>query len=94
MLVPLAQSGDRVEIYARSRSLATLLEAGQIRIAEDSRTSVLAPSEVGLRFNNWDRVRAERLPVLLVAAAGCGIAAVMFLLVVTGRLAYRGEVAA
>ena len=91
MLVPLAESADRVEIYARGRPLGALLQAGQVRIAEDARTSELTPSEVGLRFNNWDRVRAERLPVLLVSAAGCGVAALMFLLVVTGRLAYRGE---
>lgn len=91
MLVPLTGSGERVEIYVRGRSLATLLQLGQVRIAEDSRIRVLTPAEVGLRFNNWDRVRAERLPVLLASAAGCAVAALMFLLVVTGRLTYRRE---
>lgn len=37
MLVPLTGSGERVEIYVRGRSLATLLQLGQVRIAEDSR---------------------------------------------------------
>ena|SRR5437870_1172809 len=91
MLVPLAESTDRVEIYARGQPLAALLQAGQVRIAEDGRTSGLMPSDIGLRFNNWDRVRAERLPALLVSAAGCAVAALMFFLVATGRLAYRGE---
>ena len=91
MLVPLAESADRVEIYARGRPLTGLLQAGQIRITEDARTSELTPGEVSLRFNNWDRLRAERLPVLVASAAGCAIAAVMFLLVLTGRLAYRAE---
>ena len=91
MLVSLAESVDRVEIYARRRPLAALLEAGQLRIVEGGGSSVLAPSEVGLRFNNWDRVRAERMPVLLLFAASCGVTAFLFLLVVTGRLAYRGE---
>ena len=91
MLVPLAQSGDRVEIYARGRPLTALLEAGQIRLAGDAPAGVLTPGEVGLRFNNWDRVRVERLPLLLVSAAGCACTALMFLLVVTGRLVYRGE---
>ena len=91
MLVSLAESADRVEIYARGRPLAALLQAGQLQIAEGARTSALTASEVGLRFNNWDRVRAERLPALLVSAAGCGVAALMFLLVLAGRLAYRGE---
>jgi hypothetical protein len=96
-LVPLAQGTDRVEIYARGQPLVALLQAGQIRMAQQAGASVLAVSDVGLRFNNWDRVRATQLPTLVVAAAVCGIAALMFLLIVTGRLAYRperGEVAA
>jgi len=91
MLVPLAESADRVEIYIRGRPLAALLQTGQIRIAEDAHIGALIPSDIGLRLNNWDRVRAERLPGLLVSAAGCGITALMFLLVLTGRLAYRDE---
>lgn len=75
MLVPLAQAADRVEIYVRGEPLATVVD----------------PSDVGLRFNNYDRVRSERLPMLLVNAAGCGAAACMFLLILTGRLTYRRE---
>jgi len=92
MLVPLAESKDRVEIYVHGKPLAALLQAGKLRIAEDGGLSALATSDVGLRFNNWDRVRVERLPLLLVCAAGCGITACMLLLVLTGRLAYRGEI--
>lgn len=91
MLVPLAESGDRVEIYVRGGPLAAHLERGRVRLVEDTRTSVLTPGEVGLRFNNWDRMRATKLPSLLIAAAACGAAALMFVLVVAGRLAYRGE---
>jgi len=75
MLVPLAQSADRVEIYVQGRPIATVIEA----------------SDVGLRFNNWDRVRAERLPLQLVRASACGAMACLFVLILTGRLAYRGE---
>ena len=91
MLIPLADGKDRVEIYARGKPLASLLEAGQLHVAEDAGLSTLATSDVGLRFNNWDRVRVERLPLLLVYAAACGVTACMFLLVLTGRLAYRVE---
>ena len=91
MLVPLTGSQDRVEIYARGKRLLTLIEAGQLRIADDTGASVLAATEVGLRFNNWDRVRAERHPLFLTYAAACGAMAMLFLLVVTGRLAYRGD---
>ena len=91
MLVPLTGSQDRVEIYARGKRLLTLIEAGQLRIADDTGVSVVAATEVGLRFNNWDRVRAERHPLFLTYAAACGAMAMLFLVVVTGRLAYRGE---
>lgn len=91
MLVPLSESSDRVEIFAHGQPLADLLQAGRVHIVADARPTQLTPSEVGLRFNNWDRVRAERLPGLLASAAGSGVAALMFLLLVTGRLAYRGR---
>src|SRR4029434_6809702 len=91
MLVPLAESSDRVEIYARGKPLAARLETARVRIAKEGGSSTLAASEVGLRFNNWDRVRVERLSLLLMYAAGCGVTACIFLLVLTGRLAYRGD---
>ena len=91
MSLPLTESADRVRIYARDRPLSALLEAGQVRLVEDGRASALTPSEVTLRFNNRDQVRAAQLPWLLIPAAACGAAALMFLLLMTGRLAYRGE---
>ncbi len=91
MLVPVAEGEDRVEIYVRGKPLAALLEEGQLRIVEEGTSGTLAASEIGLRFNNWDRVRAERLPLLLAYAAACGITACLLLLALTGRLAYRGE---
>ena len=91
MRVPLADSKDRVEIYARGKPLMALLQAGQLRITEDGALDTLATSDVGLRFNNWDRVRVQRLPLMLVYAAACGAMACLLLLLLTGRLAYRGE---
>jgi hypothetical protein len=91
MAVPLTESMDRVEIYAHGEPLAALLKAGQVRIVEDGSTTVLAPGDVSLRFNNWDRVRAAQLPGLLIPAAACGAALLMLILLATGRLAYRGE---
>jgi hypothetical protein len=91
MLVPLSEGTDRVEIYARGRPLDGLIQAGQLRIVEDGSSSVLRTSDIGLRFNNWDRVRGDRAPRLLIYAASCGVVALMFLLIVTGRLDYRGE---
>jgi hypothetical protein len=91
LLVPLAESADRVEIYTRGRPIAAVLEAGQLRIVEGADSRVLSAGDFGLRFNNWDRTRAGRLPLLLVNAFACGATALLFLLVVTGRLVHRSE---
>ena len=93
LLAPLPDSKDRVEVYVRREPLAALLQAGQLRMEESGRSSVLATSDIGFRFNNWDRVRGERLGLLLVCAAVCGVTAVIGLLMLTGRLTYREEVA-
>jgi hypothetical protein len=91
MMVPLAETKDRVEIYVRGKPLAALIQEGGLQISENGASSALAASDVGIRFNNWDRVRAQRLPLLLTYAAACGIAAFLVLLVLSGRLAYREE---
>ena len=91
MLVPLAQSSDRVEVYVRGKPLATAIEAGELQIAGEGGSGALTTSDVAFRFNNWDRVRAERLPLQLVRASAAGAMACLFLLILTGRLAYRGE---
>ena len=65
--------------------------ATERRIAEADGGSVLTTSDIGLRFNNRDRVRVGRFPLLLGNAAVCGAIALMFLLILTGRLDYRGE---
>ena len=91
MLVPLEQGQDRVEIYVRGKPLGPLIEAGQLRLTDERGASVLTTGEVGLRFNNWDRVRADHLLMSLTSAAACGAMVTLFILVATGRLTYRGE---
>lgn len=91
MALSLAQSRDRVEIYARGKPLGALLEAKQLWIGDKAASTPLDAGEIGMRFNNWDRVRAARIPLLLTYAAVCGGGVVVLLLVATGRLSYRGE---
>jgi hypothetical protein len=91
MAVSLSDSRDRVEVYVRGKPLGALLAAGQLTMTDQAGSSALGANEIGLRFNNWDRVRAARLPMLLLHAASCGGGAVLLLLIATGRLAYRGE---
>jgi hypothetical protein len=84
MRLPLAQTADRVEIYVKDRPLLPLLESGKIRVADGS-PSVVAASDVGLRFNNRDRVRSEKMTSLLWDAALCGaVGSYLFVLAIGG----------
>jgi len=91
MLVPLAEGKDRVEIYVRGTLLGTMLDAGQLRVVDSAGAGVLTSRDIGLRFNNWDRVRAERVPGLLVYAAGTGVTLCLVILLLSGRLIVRPE---
>jgi hypothetical protein len=73
-----------VEIYVRGRPLGALLEARNLSMTDDSGSHALAPHEIRLRLNNWDRVRAARFPMLLLYEACCGGGAVLLLLIATG----------
>ena len=69
LMVPLTEAANRVRGYVAGKSLTALVEAGQLRIADGASSSVVAASDVGFRLNNYDRVRAERIPLLLAYAA-------------------------
>ncbi len=87
----LTESADRVQVFAEGRLLATLVEQKQVSITDGATSHVLTPQEIRLRLNNWDRVRIQRLPLLLTYAAAIGAGLVVILVTATGRLAYRGE---
>ena len=91
LALSLSETKDRVEIYIHGKPLDALLQARQLSVMDEAESGALAADEIRLRFNNWDRVRAARLPLLLVYAASCGGGVVLLLFIATGRLAYRGE---
>jgi hypothetical protein len=93
LMVPVAEAADRVRVYIDGKPLTALVGAGQLRIADGPSSNVVATSDIGFRINNYDRVRAERIPLLLAYAAMCGALTALTLVLLSGRLAYRGEVA-
>jgi len=92
LMVPLTEAADRVRVYVAGKPLTALVEAGQLRIADGASSRVVAASDIGFRLNNYDRVRAERIPLLLAYAAMCGALTALIVALLSGRLAYRGEV--
>ena len=92
MAVSLSESAKRVEVLVRGRSLRPLVDGGQIQLTTDSTAPVVSAGDITFRFNNWDRVRAQRIPVLLLYAFMIGVIGLLLILVLTNRLTYRGEV--
>jgi hypothetical protein len=73
-----------VEIYGRDELLQEHLRAERLQVLTDRWPVTLRASEVTLRFNNRDRVRAEQTPLLLGAAVGAAVASVLVLLNILG----------
>jgi len=92
--VPLYRElSGRKDIWWTPRTMLVPLAQAQDRVeiyVRGEPIGAVLQSEIGLRFNNWDRVRAAQLPVMVSSGAACGAMLVLLLLVATGRLAYRG----
>jgi hypothetical protein len=88
--VPLADASDRVEIYVHDVPLEEQIGAGRIQLVTDAGPTSIAGPDVRLRFNNWDRVRAQKLPILIGAAFCAGASSILLLLGILGRLPKRG----
>jgi len=84
MRVPLRESRDRAEIYVGGVSLHEQLKAGRLLLAGEQGTAAVDEAAISLRFNNWDRVRAQQISGLLSYAAGAGAAGVILLFGVLG----------
>lgn len=89
MRVPLRESRDRVEIYAAGVLLQEHLKSGRLLLAGEQGTARLDEASIGLRFNNWDRVRSQQIPALLSYAAGAGAAAFTLLFSALGWIPRR-----
>src|SRR5438094_8136202 len=70
--VSLEESRDRVEIYVRGMLLQDALRSGRLQLLKDSGASSLNSSDIGIRLNNRDRVKAMRIPAMIASAAAAG----------------------
>lgn len=77
--VPLAESHDRVALYVGAAELDDLVAAGRLRLQRDQAPSPVTLNDVSMRFNNWDRVRAQQIPALLISGGTAGAAAALLL---------------
>jgi hypothetical protein len=82
--LPVADTSDRVEVYVRGVALQQYLKAGRVQLLTNTGATPVTESDMRLRFNNWDRIRAQRIPSLLGAGIGLGVSGVFFMFGVLG----------
>jgi len=82
--LPLADASDRVEVYVRDVALVEHVKAGRVQLLTDTGARPVMESDIRLRFNNWDRIRAARFPSLLGVGIALGASGVFFLFGVLG----------
>jgi hypothetical protein len=73
MAPTIAEARDRAEIYLGDRLLSEEVASGHLQRVTDSGTVAVRPADLRVRFNNWDRVRAARLPLIGLDSGLLGI---------------------
>jgi len=84
LALPLADCSDRVQAFVGEVTLPEQLKAGRLQLVTDMGARPMTESDIRLRFNNWDRTRAERIPSLLGVGVALGASGVIFLIGVLG----------
>ena len=85
----LEQSRERVEVYVRGVRLQNALQSGHLQMVGDSGPTSITASDIGIRLNNNDRVKVERLPLMVMSAAGAGFTGLVLLLGLLGLVPSR-----
>ena len=80
----LADSSGRVEVYVRDVTLWDHVKAGRVQLLTDAGAAPVTEPDIRLRFNNWDRIRAERIPALLGNGIVLGATGMLLLFCVLG----------
>ncbi len=80
----LEQSRERVEFYVRGVPLQNAIQSGRLQLVGESGPTAITASDIGIRLNNNDRVKVERLPLIVMSAAGAGFTGLVLLLGLLG----------
>ncbi|MBS3733859.1 MAG: hypothetical protein KGY99_02925 [Phycisphaerae bacterium] len=75
----LADSRDRVEVLVDGTLIQRRIAEGEVLLRRKGGTESLTRDDVGIRFNNVDRVRASRRWPMTVAGGLIGAGAVMLI---------------
>ena len=85
----LTEAADRVEVYIDDERLDEQIESGRLQLLDGTSPTTITASDVQFRFNNWDHVRAQEVPALLVSAAFFGASCAVLLYGIAGWIRER-----
>jgi len=69
MKVALDDSRDRVEVFVKEIPLGDLLTEGALVIRAGAEERILNKADVNFRFNNYDNVKASKIPIVASSSA-------------------------
>ena len=76
-------------MYIDDERLDEQIRSGRLQLLDGTSPATITASDVQFRFNNWDHVRAQEVPVLLVSAAFFGASCAVLLLGIAGWIRER-----
>ena len=85
----LEQSRERIELYVRGVPLQNALQSGRLQLVGDSGSTSITAADIGIRLNNNDRVKVERLPLVVMSAAGAGFTGLVLMMGLLGLVPSR-----
>jgi hypothetical protein len=75
LALPLSATASQFELYLGGELLQRQVERGALAVRDDKGAAMrlVAPAEICVRLNNWQKIRAERLHGAVFAAFSLGI---------------------
>ncbi len=92
LALTLPAAANEFELYLSGELLQRQVERGALAVqGENGTMRPVAPTEIKVRLNNWQKIRAERLHGAVFAAFSLGISMTCLVLGIIGQVRSRKE---
>ena len=92
MELTLDETKDRVEVYVDGRIIQDVVKDQHLWVAKGQKIQPVKVEDVGIRLNNWSRVRAQQVPRVIYLSVIFALGVVFLIagvLMAMGRLSFR-----
>lgn len=93
LALPLQAAANEFELHLGGELMQRQVERGALAVQnENGAMRSVAPTEIKVRLNNWQKIRAERLHGAVFAAFSLGISLTCLVLGIIGQVQSRKEI--